>query len=109
MSDAEHILPQYKLLVTYNIKAGDRDKYYQFVMGEMIPALQEMGLYMAEAWHTAYGPYPIRLLGYVAEDVETINEALTSTKFVDLEDKLRKYVSNYTRQVVSFRDGFQFM
>ena len=104
----ERFIPQYKLLVAYDIKPGDRDTYYQFVLGEMVPALQEMGLYMAEAWHTAYGPYPIRMACFVAEDIETMEDVLASEKFMMLEEKLQDFVDNYSRRVVAFREGFQF-
>ena len=104
----EQIVPRYKLLVSYDINPGDVGTYYQFVLGEFVPAVQTMGLYMLEAWHTAYGPYPIRLAGFVAEDMETIREALVSETWRKLETKLLKFVSNYTRRVVRFREGFQF-
>lgn len=107
--EEEHFVPRYKMLVSYNIRPGDNDAYYQFVLGEMVPALQEMGLFMAEAWHTSYGPYPIRLIGFVSEDYETMSDLSSSEEFAQLESKLRKYVSNYSRKVVEFREGFQFL
>ena len=105
----EHIVPNYKLLLAYDIDASsDLDSYYQFVSGEFLPAVQQMGLYMLEAWHTAYGAHPIRLTGFVAEDMETISDALDSEVWRRMEDKLLRFVSNYTRRVVRFREGFQF-
>ena len=32
------------------------------------PTAQELGLTPSDVWHTAYGNYPARLLGFVAED-----------------------------------------
>ena len=103
-----HIVPRFKLLLSYDIDPSDSESYYQFVLGEFVPAVQAMGLYMLEAWHTAYGAYPIRLIGFVAEDIETIHDALSSTAYRSLEDKLLGYITNYKRSIVPFREGFQF-
>ena len=104
-----HIVPRFKLLLSYDIDPSDSESYYQFVLGEFVPAVQAMGLYMLEAWHTAYGPYPIRLIGFVAEDIETIYDALRSSTYQSLEDKLLEHISNYKRRIVHFREGFQFI
>ena len=103
-----HIVPRFKLLLSYDIDPNETESYYQFVLGEFVPAVQAMGLYMLEAWHTAYGPYPIRLIGFVAEDIETIHDALSSKAYRSLEDKLLGYITNYKRSIVPFREGFQF-
>ena len=109
MSEERHIVPRFKLLLSYDITTNEMDSYYQFAMGELVPALQAMGLYMLEAWHTAYGPYPIRLIGFVSEDVETIYDALDSDTFRRLESKFQEFIANYSRRVVDFREGFQFI
>ena len=95
-----HIVPRFKLLLSYDIDPSDSETYYQFILGEFVPAVQGMGLYMLEAWHTAYGSYPIRLIGFVAEDIETINDALGSSAYQSLEDKLLEYTTNYKRRIV---------
>ena len=68
-----------------------------------------MEIYMSEAWHTAYGDYPIRLLNFVVEDYETITDALSSERWEELEEKLRHYVMNYTRKIISYQYGVQFI
>jgi hypothetical protein len=42
-----------KLLLEYDVNQDTVQEYYQFVMGQYVPALQSMGLQMSEAWHTA--------------------------------------------------------
>lgn len=105
----EIIIPRYKVIVTYDIIPGNQDSYYQFVMGEFVPALQEMGLYMTEAWHTAYGHYPLRMATFVTEDLETIQKTLKDDRWRELEDRFKAYVRNYTRTVIEYRQGFQFL
>lgn len=101
------IIPRFKLIIQYDILPDARDAYYQFVLGEFVPALQEMGVYMTEAWHTAYGPYPIRMTTFVTEDFATIEELFRSPRWEELETRFLGYVENYTRKVISYRSGFQ--
>lgn len=111
MSDQEPevIIPRFKLIVTYDVPSGGHDHYYQFIMSEFIPAMQEMGVYMAEAWHTAYGDYPLRMASFVAEDYETIQNMLSSKRWRELEGRFLTYVRNYSHKVVEYRPGFQFV
>jgi hypothetical protein len=67
-----------------------------------------MGLKMSEAWHTAYGDYPLRLAGFIASDRRTMDEVLASPAFGDLENRLQEFVANYNRRVVPFLGRFQF-
>ena len=55
-----------KMLISYDVVPELQQAYYEFVLGELIPSAQQMGLVLSEAWHTAYGDYPIRLNGFVA-------------------------------------------
>ena len=111
MSDQnpEVIIPRYKMIVTYDVSSGEHDNYYRFIIGEFIPAMQEMGVYIAEAWHTAYGDYPLRMASFVAEDYETIIDMLESTRWVELESQFLTYVHNYSFKIVEFRQRFQFV
>ena len=97
-----------KLLIVYSLKPGREETYYRFMMAEFLPAMQSMGLTMAEAWQTAWGDYPQRLIGLLAEDRATINEILASQRWREIEDKLVRYVTDYQRRVVAARNGFQF-
>jgi hypothetical protein len=105
---SQTIIPRYKLLMRYDINLATHDAYYQFVIGEFVPTLQKLGIYMLQVYHTAYGKYPIRQLEFVAEDIETINKALTSDTWKRLEEKFKTYTSNYSQKIVHFRDAFQF-
>jgi hypothetical protein len=105
---AEMIIPKYKLMLTYDVSPDEEEAYYRFTLGEFVPSLQGMGLYLLRAWHTAYGDYPVRQSEFVAEELETIRRALNSDEFTDLEEQLLGYVTNYKRKVVRFSDRFQF-
>ncbi len=97
-----------KLLLTYDPIPERREDYFNYVLGEFVPALEHLGLTMAEAWHTAYGEYPLRLTGFVAPDRATLDGILASKAFRELEVRLLDYVSNYRRRIVPLGRRFQF-
>ena len=108
MRMTEDITSYTKVLLTYDIIPETQESYYQFMLGELVPTVQKMGLGMAEAWHTAVGDYPLRLVAFVGESRETVDEVIGSEKWEELESRLQQYVTNYTRRVVPFRNRFQF-
>ncbi len=97
-----------KLLIAYSLKPGREETYYRFMMAEFVPAMQDRGLTMAEVWQTAWGNYPQRLIGLLAEDRATIEGVLAGQRWREIEDKLVRYVTDYQRQLVPARSGFQF-
>ncbi|MBI4771212.1 MAG: hypothetical protein HY784_12580 [Chloroflexi bacterium] len=97
-----------KLLISYNPDPSQQEEYYQYVLGEFVPAMQHLGLPMSEVWHTAYGPYPLRLAAFVARDRATLEHVLTTPAFQDLESRFLQYVTDYQRRVVPLINRFQF-
>ncbi|MBI4790845.1 MAG: hypothetical protein HY782_27765 [Chloroflexi bacterium] len=85
-----------------------QENYMRFVLNDFIPTLDRLGLSNVGVWHTAYGNYPIRLLVFVAKDSAAMQRALGSSDFVEIEDKLKTFVTDYTRRVVPFDERFQF-
>jgi hypothetical protein len=102
-------MPAVKLLMVYDVKPAMDEAYYRFMAGEFLPAVQSIGLVMVEAWRTAWGDYPQRLIGLVAEDHRALDEILDSKQWRDMETKLGRYVKDYRRQIVVYRNGFQFL
>jgi hypothetical protein len=97
-----------KLLLAYDPILDRREQYFNYVMGEFVPTLEHLGLSMCEAWHTAYGRYPLRLQCFSAPDLQTLEEILTSEDFLELESRLLQFVENYERRIVPQRRRFQF-
>ena len=97
-----------KMLMMYDVVPELQQAYYEFVLGEMIPTAQSMGLVLSEAWHTAYGEYPIRLNGFVARSKQELDRILASAEWRQLEEKLKRFVNGYQRKIVPYREGFQF-
>jgi hypothetical protein len=97
-----------KLLLTYDLMPGQHEAYLLYVRGRFVPALEQMGLRMCEAWHTAYGEHPLRLAGFLASDRGTLEEIVASESFRELEARFQEYVINYNRKIVPLRATFQY-
>jgi hypothetical protein len=93
-----------KLLISYDVVPELQQAYYEFVLGEMIPSAQSMGLVLNEAWHTAYGDYPIRLNGFVgaAAGLDRFWPLLNGSSW----KKAKRFVNGYHRKIVVYREGF---
>ena len=102
-----HIIPRYKLMLIYDIQPGLEESYYDFVMHDMIPRARELGLHVAQVYHTLWGNYPMRQAEFLTEDLDTLRDALNTPEWADLENTLLGYINNYTRKIVKFRMGFQ--
>jgi hypothetical protein len=108
MPELEEPEPRVKLLISYDIVTEVQQEYVQFVMHEFIPRLQEMGLPMTEAWHTAYGDYPVRMAGFVAPNEQVMTRVLRSDEWKKLQRQFNQFVTNLEIKVVAYKEGFQF-
>lgn len=97
-----------KLLISYDPLPDRREGYLHYVRGEFVPALEQLGLVMCDAWYTAYGSHPLRLSGFLATDRATLEQVLNSEAFQNLERRLLAYVANYSRKIVPHRSTFQY-
>lgn len=98
----------YKLLLTYEVSQEHMQEYYRFMLGRYVPMVQALGLEMSDAWHTAYGDFPNRLVGFVSRDKQTILDILENETWQALNDELQRFVSEFQYKIVPYREGFQF-
>jgi len=97
----------YKLLLSYDVLEEKQREYYQFIMGSYLPALQSVGFQMSEAWHTAYGDAPNRLIGLITTDQDKVKELLESDVWETLNEQLAEYVTDFDYKFIPYRGGFQ--
>jgi hypothetical protein len=97
----------YKLLMSWDIKAGREQPYFEFVVQDFAPGLIKLGLQPTEAWYTVYGKGPQILTGAVTRDLETMREILAGEEWRRLRERLMDYVSNYRQKVVEATGRFQ--
>ncbi len=97
-----------KLLLVFNIKKNREDEYFKYMLGEFLPTLQNINLYMVEGWHTAYGDYPMRLLIFRADSEAELHTILQGDTWQEAKGKLLKLVQDYEKRIVPAQNTFQF-
>jgi len=96
-----------KLLMSWDIKPGVEQEYFEFVVREFVPGITKLGLQPTEAWYTVYGSSPQILTGGVADSSAAIRKMLATEEWQTLQDKLDTYVDNFEKKVVKASGGFQ--
>jgi hypothetical protein len=96
-----------KLLMEWDIKSGQEQAYFEFVVQDFAPGLMRLGLQPTEAWYTVYGNGPQILTGAVTGDLDTMRRILLSDDWNQLRDRLTQYVGNFTQKVIQAGGRFQ--
>ena len=97
----------YKLLVSYDVRPELINEYRQFVLGQYIPFLGSMGMQISQAWHTAYGTAPNRLLEFVCRERDTVVSLFQDDNWESFNEQLESFVEGLTYKVVPYKDRFQ--
>ncbi len=98
---------QVKILMSWDIKQGHDQEYFEFVVREFAPGITRLGLQPTEAWFSIFGNGPQITMAGLASDYATMKTLLDSKEWKDLHDKLLEFVTNYSQKVVRFSPGFQ--
>lgn len=96
-----------KLLMSWDIKPGVEQEYFEFVVREFVPGITKLGIQPTEAWYTVYGSCPQILTAGVADTAGAIRKALVTEEWQALQDKLETYVDNLEKKVIRAGGGFQ--
>ncbi len=99
-----------KLMMNWDIKPGRDQDYFEFVVREWVPGIQELGLKPTGAWYTVYSrtkTTPQMLTEGIAPDLETMRGILVNPQWQELHEKLQEFVHNYQHKIVHVNGGFQ--
>ena len=96
-----------KLLMSWDIKQGQENDFFEFIMREFAPGIMKMGLKTTEVWYTIYGDGPQMQTEAVTEDLETMRRIIGSSEWEKLHSKLLRYVTNFRQKVVRHNGRFQ--
>ncbi len=89
-----------KLLMTWDIKPGQENEYFEFIVREFAPGMMRLGLRPTEAWYTVYGGGPQILTGAVTDNLDTMVKIINSEEWLALREKLAEYTTNFRHKVV---------
>ena len=95
------------LLMTWDILPGREQEYFEFVVRDFIPGLQNLGMQPSDAWYTMYGEQPQIMAGAEIDSMTTLQRIRESPQWDELIESLLEYVNNLNYKVVPSRSGFQ--
>jgi hypothetical protein len=93
--------------MTWDIRPGQEQTYFEFAMQTFTPALMKMGWQPTEAWYTLYGNGPQIMTAGITDSVDKMREILDSAEWGDLKNQLLEYVTNFDYKVVPATGRFQ--
>ncbi|MGH2520930.1 MAG: hypothetical protein ACRDH2_00370 [Anaerolineales bacterium] len=96
-----------KLLMSWDIKPGQDQEYFEFMVREWVPGLQRLGLEPTDAWLTMYGSSPQILTGGTAKNLKVMQQILETEEWQALKHQLLSLVDNYDQKVIKATGGFQ--
>ncbi len=96
-----------KLLMTWDIRPGREQDYFEFVVREFMPGLQRLGLEPSDAWYTMYGQQPQIMASVLAPTQDDLERTLQSEGWQSLVDSLNEFVHNFRYKIIPARPGFQ--
>ncbi len=96
-----------KLIMTWDITPGREQEYFEFVVREFIPQVQQLGMELKDAWLTMYGDQPQIMATAQMDDLSAMQSILDTKEWQGLVNKLLDYVENYQYKIVPAKTGFQ--
>lgn len=96
-----------KLLMTWDIRSGQEQTYFDFVTKTFGPGMVKLGLQPTEAWYTLFGKAPQILTGGITESPDQMRDILDSKEWGELKNDLLEYVVNFRSKVIQASGRFQ--
>lgn len=96
-----------KLIMTWDITPGREQEYFEFVVREFIPQVQQLGMELKDAWLTMYGDQPQIMASAQMADLTSMQGILDSKEWQGLINRLLDFVENYQYKIVPAKTGFQ--
>jgi hypothetical protein len=93
--------------MTWDITPGREQEYFEFVVREFIPQVQQLGMELKDAWLTMYGDQPQIMASAQMSDLTDMQGILDSKEWQGLVNRLLDYVENYQFKIVPAKTGFQ--
>jgi hypothetical protein len=93
--------------MTWDITPGREQEYFEFVVREFIPQVQQLGMELKDAWLTMYGDQPQIMASAQMSDLNDMQGILDSKEWQGLVNRLLDFVENYQFKIVPAKTGFQ--
>lgn len=96
-----------KVIMQWDIVEGKESEYYDFVVNEFIPRLQQLGLDDLQFWYTTYGEAEQIQASGTVPTIEQANTIINAEEWDDLTLQLTDLVGDFAQKVIPATNGFQ--
>jgi len=93
--------------MSWDIRPGREEDYFEFHIRRFVPALEGLGLSLSEAWLTVYGEQPRMMAEAKMSTLAKAQRIIQSTEWEDLGFQLQDFVENFHFKVIPAQGGFQ--
>ena len=96
-----------KLIMRWNVRPDMESEYFEFLVHELIPAMNKLGINEIQVWYTAYGECEQKMTEGVSESTDDLLRIMRTTEWHNLTDKLKGFVLDFNQKVIPATRGFQ--
>ena len=97
-----------KVIMSWDIKEGQEQEYFEFVVRHFMPGVQKMGMAISDAWVTIYGDHPQILVSAVVPGLQKAQHIIHSEDWERLNNNLLVFVENDQLKMAPLEGGFKF-
>jgi len=84
----------------WTVIPGRNKDYEKFIIKELIPELNLMGIHIVAGWSVIIGAYSEMMLEGVSNDLDILEQALKQSKYKKLYNNLLLYVKGYKTKIL---------
>lgn len=96
-----------KVIMRWNVRQEMESEYFEFLVHELIPSMNKLGISDIQVWYTAYGTCEQKMAEGVMESSDDMLRVMRTDEWVQLTDKLQGFVLDYSQKVITGTRGFQ--
>ncbi len=96
-----------KVIMRWNVRPELESEYFEFLVHELIPAMNKLGISDIQVWYTAYGDCEQKMAEGISESTEKMLEIMRTAEWHDLTEKLQGFVEDFSQKVIPATRGFQ--
>lgn len=82
-------------------------EYFEFLVHELIPTMNKLGINDIQVWYTAYGECEQKMAEGVNESSDDLLRILRTAEWASLTDRLQGFVQDFSQKVIPATRGFQ--
>ncbi len=96
-----------KVIMRWNVRQEMESEYFEFLVHELIPAMNKLGITDIQVWYTAYGECEQKMAEGITPSTDDMLQIMHTAEWEQLTDKLQGFVRDFSQKVIPATRGFQ--